>query len=79
MRHLLSRRIRHSVLAAGSGAFVLSGCDPNVRDTVLSGVEAATTGLFTTAVAAFFQSLQSEEEIPTTVLLFDEASGPAVA
>lgn len=56
MRRMMNRG-RKLVLAMTAGSvFVLSGCDPNVRDTVLSGVEASTTTLFGTFLSAFFES-----------------------
>jgi hypothetical protein len=54
-------------LTTGS-VFVLAGCDPTVRDTVLAGVQQAATGLFTSFIAAFFESLAAEEEEITTVM-----------
>ena len=36
----------------------LTGCDPEVRDSVLSGVQTAMTGLITSVINAFFLSLQ---------------------
>ncbi len=68
MRSFLMRcRIAYVSLAAGGSLLVLEGCDPNARETVLSGVEAATTGLFSTFIAAFFQSLISQDETATTI------------
>lgn len=55
VRSVLMRcRLAYMSLAAGGSLLVLEGCDPNARETVLSGVEAATTGLFSTFIAAFF-------------------------
>jgi hypothetical protein len=69
MRSLLRRgRIWLIAAASGGSVLVLQGCDPAVRDTVLQGVGAATTGLSSTFIQAFFQSLLTEEEEgPTTV------------
>lgn len=74
MRRLLNRsRIWFFGMVAGGTTLVLEGCDPNVRDTVLGGVEGAATSLFTTLISAFFQSLMSqEEETATTVKLLVE-------
>lgn len=44
-------------LAVGGSAFQLSGCDAEVRSTLISGLEATTLGLTTTLVTAFFQGL----------------------
>ncbi|MEP0848159.1 MAG: hypothetical protein HRF50_15220 [Phycisphaerae bacterium] len=69
MRRLIhSSRIWFYSLAAGGTAFVLEGCDPNVRDTVLGGVEGATTSLISTFIAAFFQSLAAEEDTTVTTV-----------
>jgi len=68
MRALLRRgQVWWLTLAAGGSIFVMEGCDPTVRDTILGGVEGAATTLFTTFINAFFQTLQTEEEAVTTV------------
>ena len=70
----LKFRIKSSIvgIAAGS-ALVLSGCDTTVRDTVLSGVETATTTLGVTFLQAFFESLMTVDEgAPTTVKALTE-------
>jgi hypothetical protein len=36
----------------------LSGCDPEVRNTVLTGIQTSLNGLITSAINAFFLSLQ---------------------
>jgi hypothetical protein len=46
-----------TILALGGSAFQLSGCDPQVRSTLLSGLQTTSTGLMTTLITAFFQSL----------------------
>jgi hypothetical protein len=55
-----------AVLAGGS-MFVLSGCDPTVKQTVLSGLETATTGLATTFIQAFFQKLSQSDSTTTAM------------
>lgn len=70
MRRLLLRgRIWLLSAVSGGSLLVLSGCDPNVRDTVLAGVESATTLLITTFIQAFFQSVlgPGDETTVTTV------------
>lgn len=67
----ISRRwmSRLAVIGLGSG-FVLGGCDPTVRDTVLGGVSEAATGLASTFIQAFFKSLTATDpnsDTPTTV------------
>ncbi len=42
------------------GLFVLSGCDPQVRSTILTGLETSSTSLSQTFISAFFQKLQSD-------------------
>ncbi|MBW7907220.1 MAG: hypothetical protein LC135_04000 [Phycisphaerae bacterium] len=70
MRRLVIRaRAKAAALTIG-GMLVLSGCDPNVRDTVLGGVESASTSLLATFVAAFFESLNDPQDAPATVQLF---------
>ncbi len=46
-------------LGLGGGLFVLSGCDPQIRSTVLGGLETASSGLAQTLITVFFQGLQS--------------------
>ncbi len=63
MRSLYIRtRLWLLTVASGGGLFVLEGCDPDVRDTVLTGVGSAATGLAGTFINAFVQSLQADEE-----------------
>ena len=44
-----------TILAIGGSAFQLSGCDPEIRDTLLSGLEATTTEVTATLIAGFFE------------------------
>lgn len=62
MRHMLFRGRKWLLTTAAGGLFVLSGCDPDVRDTILSGVESATTTLITTFIKAFFESVLSPDD-----------------
>lgn len=69
MRALLTRsRLWLLTVAAGGGLFVLEGCDPTVRDTILGGVGSAATGLASTFIEAFFQSLMADEEEAVTTV-----------
>ena len=68
MRRMLFRAQKWVLLSAAGSTFVLSGCDTNVRDTVLSGVESASTVLTTTFLQAFFQSLMPANEGAATVV-----------
>lgn len=69
MRTWLLRGRIWLLTGVSGGLFVLSGCDPTVRDTVLTGVESATTTLVTTFVTAFFESVLSagDDDAVTTV------------
>ena len=49
------------ILAAGGGLFLLEGCDPTVRDTLLTGFGNATTGLIGAFVQALIQQLQAND------------------
>jgi hypothetical protein len=66
---LLRGRIWLLTAVSGGGLLVLSGCDPTVRDTMLAGVESATTTLLTTFITAFFESVLSagDDSAVTTV------------
>ena len=66
---LLRGRIWLLTAVSGGGLFVLSGCDPTVRDTMLAGVQSATTTLVTTFITAFFQSVLTagDDDAVTTV------------
>lgn len=47
-------------LAMGGSAFQLSGCDPNVRQTVINGLQSTTIGLSAALITAFFQTLEDD-------------------
>jgi len=62
MRALLTRcRLWWLMVVSGGGVAVLAGCDPTVREQVLTGVGGAATGLATTFIEAFFQALINKE------------------
>ncbi|TWT45235.1 hypothetical protein RAS1_16570 [Phycisphaerae bacterium RAS1] len=48
-------------VSMGTSYQALQGCDPAVRDTVLTGVEGAATGLAGTFIQAFFESLTADQ------------------
>lgn len=50
-----------TALAVGGSAFQLSGCDPEVRGTLLSGLESTTQGLSAALISAFFLTLQDND------------------
>lgn len=61
-KHSLRQRVIRFVtaLAVGGSAFQLSGCDPEVRSTLLTGLETTTTSLGTALIQAFFLSLDDD-------------------
>lgn len=69
MRTLLTRtRFWLLGVMSGGSLLALDACDATVRDTVLSGIGSAATGLATTFIQAFIESLASEpEDTATTV------------
>jgi predicted small secreted protein len=74
-------RTRWLVVLVFGGSFLLTGCDPTVREQVLSGVGAAATQLTTTLIEAFFQSLitksqEQEEDDTQTVMATPEYTLP---
>lgn len=50
-----------TTIAVGGSAFQLSGCDPNVRSTLLTGLETTTQALSTSLITAFFLTLEEDE------------------
>jgi hypothetical protein len=57
-----ARLARFAALAAvGGSAFQLSGCDPAVRDALLTGLEQTTTSLSNALISAYFLSLEDDE------------------
>jgi hypothetical protein len=69
MRSMLRRGRIWLAAASIGGPFVLVGCDPQVRDTVLTGVEGASQTLLSTFVQAFFESLtpKTDDGAATTI------------
>lgn len=57
IRSRLSRAMM--LICIGGTAFQLSGCDPAVRDALLTGLEQTTLSLSGALVSAFFLSLQA--------------------
>lgn len=49
------------VAAIGGSAFQLSGCDPAVRSTLLTGLETTTQSLSTALISALFLGLQNND------------------
>jgi hypothetical protein len=50
-------------LAVGGSALQLSGCDPNVRATLLQGLQQTTQSLSTALISAFFLSIQDDSDL----------------
>ncbi len=62
-RGLKQRMVRLGVsLAIGGSVLQLSGCDPSVRGTLLTGLQGTTEALMDTLIAAFFTSLEDDED-----------------
>jgi len=53
-------------LAVGGSALQLSGCDPQVRSTLLDGLQTTTTSLSDALITAFFLSLADDSTTTTT-------------
>lgn len=53
-------------LLAGGISLQLSGCDPEVRDSILTGVQTSVTGLVTTMINAVFTSFQNADDTTDT-------------
>lgn len=65
-RSVWKRVIRATtILAMGGSAFQLSGCDPDVRATLLSGLQQTSTGLSSALISAFFLSLADDDAAGT--------------
>ena len=64
---MAKRGLRHRMIrlgacfALGGSVFQLSGCDPAVRDTLLTGLQATSNSLMTTLIDAFFTSLDDND------------------
>ncbi len=55
---LITKRWAPLVMGGMALQFNLGGCDPEVRDAVLTGLQSTLSTLLTTVVQAFFLSLQ---------------------
>ncbi len=51
-----------TALAVGGSAFQLSGCDPAVRGTLVTGLETTTQSLSSALISAFFLTLEDDAE-----------------
>ena len=64
----LRQRMQRATIAVlmGGSTLVLGDCDPAVRQTLLTGLEATTSTLSQTFITAFFLSLQEDEDLTMT-------------
>lgn len=53
-------------LAVGGSAFQISGCDPDVRNALLTGLESTTQTLTAALISAAFLSLQDDGSVSLT-------------
>ncbi len=61
-RSLRQRVVRFvTAMAVGGTAMQLSGCDSNVRDALVTGLETTTQSLSSALISAFFLTLDSED------------------
>ncbi len=68
-RSVRTRLLRTAMaLALGGSVFQLSGCDPAVRDQLLTGLQTTTTSLSSALISAFFLSLQNSSSTTGTGL-----------
>ena len=69
MRSKLRRGLVWLAALSMGTPFILTGCDPQVRDTVLGGVQGASQTLLSTFVQAFFESLtpKDDDDAATTI------------
>ena len=59
-----------TIVAISGSAFVLEGCDPTARDSVIAGVEGGTTSFLAGIITAFFDTIRAnaaEDADATTV------------
>lgn len=74
---ILSARRWAPLLAGGMALqFNLTGCDPEVRDSILTGVQSSLTAFITSLINAFFTSFQDGGATtqPMARAIFDTAS-----
>jgi len=50
-----------AIVAVGGTAFQLSGCDPDVRGAILTGLQGTTLTLSEALITAFFLTLDEED------------------
>ena len=61
-RSLRQRMVRFvTAMAVGGSVMQLSGCDPNVRDALVTGLETTTQSLSSALISAFFLTLDDSD------------------
>jgi len=72
MRNIMRRGGILLAMASISGStFVLQGCDPTARDSIIGGVEGSATNLLSSFVTAFFDTIRARaarQQQATTVM-----------
>ena len=68
VKRSVRQRVQRAMLAVliGGSTLILGDCDPTVRQTLLTGLEATTSTLAQTFITAYFISLQEDEDDLTT-------------
>ena len=74
MMKLSKLRLCCMSLLTGATVWQLGGCDPTVKDTIFSGIQASTVGLVTAFVNALFLAIQpdSDDTITTTKAVIEQ-------
>ncbi len=63
-KHSFRQRFLRAAIAVamGGSAFQLSGCEPAVRDTLLTGLEGTSQSLSSALISSFFLSLHDDDD-----------------
>lgn len=60
-----------AVFLGGGGLYVLDSCDPQVRSTILSGVQNAASGLAGTFIDALFLKLSEDDAAQASIRVIE--------
>lgn len=65
-----ARRLRHWLIALsiGGSSLIATGCDARTSESILSGLQSATTTLLDALLDAAFQALAEDETPPVTTV-----------
>jgi len=78
-----ARRNTRMLVALAIGGSVMqisfSGCDQQLRDTLLTGIQASVNGLVTTFINAFFQALMTDDSSSQPIVQFLTDTLPTLA